>query len=54
VNGGRGIKSKGVTLILLLNNLRNPNGTHAMARAAYETGIKPIFNEDNKKKENKA
>lgn len=40
-------------LILLFIALSNPIGSHAMARAAYETGIKPLLS-NNKKKENKA
>lgn len=48
------LNSVKLSLILLFIALSNPIGSHAMARAAYETGIKPIFNEDNKKKENKA
>lgn len=43
-----------LSLILLFIALSNPIGSHAMARAAYETGIEPLFKGNNKKKENNA
>lgn len=42
-------------LILLFIALTNPIGSHALARAAYETGLKPWFKEEKKyKSENNA
>jgi multicomponent Na+:H+ antiporter subunit G len=42
-------------LILLFIALANPIGSHALARAAFETGLKPLFKEKKKSKtENKA
>lgn len=38
-------------LILLFIALANPIGSHALARAAYETGIKPIFSGKNNRTE---
>jgi multicomponent Na+:H+ antiporter subunit G len=32
-------------LIILFIALANPVGTHALARAAYRQGVKPLFNE---------
>lgn len=41
-------------LILLFIVLSNPIGSHALARAAYETGVKPKFVGKNKKTETNA
>ncbi len=47
------LNSAKLFLILLFIALSNPIGAHALARAAYETGLKPLFTGKNKE-ENKA
>lgn len=47
------INSAKLFLVLLFIALSNPIGAHALARAAYETGLKPLFISKNKE-ENKA
>lgn len=44
------INSIKLFLILLFIALTNPIGSHALARAAYETGLKPLFKEETKSK----
>lgn len=48
------INSIKLALVLLFIALTNPIGSHALARAAYETGIKPMLSGKKSKKENKA
>lgn len=36
-------------LIILFIALANPIGTHALARSAFQRGLKPFFSEDQKK-----
>lgn len=49
---GWNINSAKLFLILLFIALSNPIGSHALARAAYITGLKPLFSSNNKKKGN--
>lgn len=48
------INSAKLFLILLFIALSNPIGAHALARAAYETGLRPMFTGSDKKKEDDA
>lgn len=50
---GLTINSGKLALVLLFIMLANPIGAHALARAAYNSGLKPIF-QDNKKEEKRA
>lgn len=45
---GLNLNSAKLFLILLFIALSNPIGAHALARAAYETGLKSIFTGKNK------
>lgn len=48
---GLNINSGKLFLILLFILLANPVGAHALARAAIHSGLKPIFEDHKKKKE---
>ncbi|WP_103665603.1 monovalent cation/H(+) antiporter subunit G [Gracilimonas amylolytica] len=48
---GLNINSGKLFLILLFILLANPVGAHALARAAINSGLKPIFEDHKKKKE---
>jgi multicomponent Na+:H+ antiporter subunit G len=48
---GMNINSGKLFLILLFILLANPIGAHALARAAINSGLMPIFKDNNKKKE---
>lgn len=39
-------------LIILFVALANPIGTHALARSAYQKGLKPFLSQDAKKEDN--
>lgn len=41
---GATINSLKLSLIVLFVALSNPIGTHALARAAYKSGVKPLLN----------
>lgn len=45
---GLHINSLKLLLILLFISLANPIGIHALANAAYESGLKPLFSKDKK------
>lgn len=47
------INSAKLLLVLLFIGLANPIGSHALARAAHETGVQPLYTR-NKQEENKA
>ncbi|MDZ7806476.1 MAG: monovalent cation/H(+) antiporter subunit G [Gracilimonas sp.] len=48
---GFNINSGKLFLILLFILLANPVGAHALARAALNSGLKPLFHDNNKKEE---
>ena len=50
---GWNLNSVKLGLILLFLALANPIGSHALARSAYETGIKPLFKPNNTEEENR-
>ncbi|SHF40040.1 multisubunit sodium/proton antiporter, MrpG subunit [Fodinibius roseus] len=48
------VNSLKLLLILLFIALSNPIGSHALARAAYEANLKPLFKGTDKEKGNQA
>lgn len=51
---GFNVNSLKLLLILLFIALSNPIGSHALARAAYEANLKPLFKKTDNEKGNQA